>query len=496
MSNQETHSTQAPHDTLGRRDFMRDAMAVAAGAGMAAGAAKTARADVYKSILPQTILGANEMIRTGHIGVGGMGSADLRFSMMRDDMTPIAVCDLYKKRLDMAAGMAQSKNPQATAHHDFREIIDNKDVDAVVIATPDHWHCLPVLYAADAGKDIYCEKPLCTTLPEANAMMKKIADTKVVFQGGTMQRSGQQFQEAVELVRSGYIGKVAHVETYIHDDEPIAGIGMGMGFDKLPLPKPEGAGVPVDMVDWDFHQGWVEHHPFNTNRWIYNFRWFLDYSGGKITDWGAHLVDIAIWGMGQEKQPKTVVATGGKYIMEDNRTTPDTLEVLWEFDNYTLSFKNRVWNEFVPIARINDNGKPVPWGPHGIVFHGTLGTLRVDRGGYQVYPVQNNAKEMKPAEEKLFQAGDPEATMNHPHWENFANCIRSRERPICDAPVLGQTTTLCHMATAAYVSGGKLRWNGDTRKFDGSDEYTQKANEFAYRPYLNGWSLDQPYRLA
>ncbi|MBI2434081.1 MAG: Gfo/Idh/MocA family oxidoreductase [Candidatus Hydrogenedentes bacterium] len=486
-----TKYDQQKQQEVSRRGFMRDAMAVAAGAGMAAGAAKTARADVYKSILPSTVLGANEIIRTGHIGVGGMGRADLKFTLMRDDMMPIAICDLYPKQLadDRAGGMAKSKNPNVTTHHDFREIIDNKDVDAVVIATPDHWHCLPVLYAADAGKDIYCEKPLSTTLAEANAMMKKIADTKVVFQGGTMQRSGEQFQQAVELVRSGYIGKVAHVETYIHDDEPITGIGMGSDADNLEKDQK----VPYSLVDWNFHQGWVEHKPFNSNRWIYNFRWFLDYSGGKITDWGAHLIDIAIWAMGQEKQPKTVVATGGKYILQDNRTTPDTLEVLWEFEDYTMSFKNRVWNEFVPIARVSDSGKPVPWGPHGIVFHGTLGTLRVDRGGYQVYPVQNNGK---PAEEKSFQADEPELTMNHPHWQNFADCIRSRERCICDAPVIGQTTTLCHMGTAAYVSGGKLRWNAEIRKFDGDDAATQRANEFAYRPYLNGWSLEAPYYRA
>ena len=161
-----------------RRGFIKAAGA----AGAAAATAKVAKADVIKTIFPQTVLGANEIIRTGHIGTGGMGRADLGFVLQRDDMQPIALCDLWYKNLDRAEQMLKQKFPDKyTKHHDFREIIDNKDIDAVVIATPDHWHCLCTLYAIDAGKDVYCEKPLSTTIAEGRAMVEKVRGSKQVL---------------------------------------------------------------------------------------------------------------------------------------------------------------------------------------------------------------------------------------------------------------------------------------------------------------------------
>ena len=464
-----------------RRSFIKTAAAGTA----AAVTAQSAGAGVYKSILPSTILGANEMIRTGHIGLGGMGTADMVFVLKRSDMQPIAFCDLYAKNLDRAHGMASRKpgvNP--TKHHDFREVIDNKDVDAVVIATPDHWHCLCTLHAADAGKAIYCEKPAATTIAEGAAMVEAVRRNNVVFQAGNMQRSGAHFQEAVQLVRSGYIGSVHRVETWIHDKDPVGGIGMGE--DDLEKYKAQG-------LDWDFHQGWTERKPFNTNRWIYNFRWFLDYSGGKVTDWGAHLLDIALWAMENEDkkptlQPKSVVATGGKWVLQDNRTTPDTLDVLYEFDNFTISFTNRVWN--------GDDS-------HGIKFYGTLGTLEVSRGGYKVFPVMNNvgkdAKGTPLLREQPIEAKEAgESQLNEPHWENFANCVRSKEDPISTVEVIHNTSRLCHLGTCSYVAGGaKLGWDKEAQKFTGGDKQAVKtANEWAYREYQNGWSLKAPYFRA
>jgi len=453
---------------LSRRDFIKSAAVTAA-----AGAALTgsAQASVVKTILPSAVLGANERILTGHIGIGGMGRSNLIFALQRPDMQPIALCDIWYRNRDRAEQMVKQRVENFTLHHDFREVIDNKDVDAVVISTPDHWHCVPVLFAADAGKAIFCEKPLSTTIEEANVVEEKIKETGVIFQAGTMQRSGAHFQEAVELIQSGYLGQVARVETFIHDNDSIDGIGMG--DDTMP-----------DKCDWEFQQGWVAHQPFNTNRWIYNFRWFLDYSGGKITDWGAHLIDIAIWAMGQEKEPKSITAQGGKYILQDNRTTPDTLSVLWEFDDYVLSFENRVYNGY----------RPEGFQDHGIVFHGTFGTMVVDRGGYRVFAVDNNRPPEDSGWEIKTSRGGP---INEPHWENFADCIRSGERPICDVDVIAQTTRICHMGTCAYVAGAKLNWDPANQNFTGGDtEAVEKANHWAYRPYENGWSLKAPYYKA
>ena len=471
-----TSKSNENETTETRRDFMKTAALGTA----ATVAAQAAGAGAYKSILPATVLGANEKIRTGHIGIGGMGRVDLKLALQRDDMEPIALCDLYPKNLDLAHRMAKGiRGLDARKHHDFREVIDNKDVDAVVIATPDHWHCLPVLYAADAGKAIYCEKPAATTIEEGAAMVEAVRRNKVVFQAGNMQRSARHFQEAVQKVRAGYIGKVHRIETWYHDDEPIAGIGMG--DDNI---------NNYEGVDWNFHQGWTPHVPFNTNRLIYNFRWFLDYSGGKITDWGAHLVDIALWAMENEDatpslQPRNVVATGGKWVMQDNRTTPDTLDVLWEFEDFTISFQNRVWNRHTPADTRE----------HGILFHGTLGSLQVSRGGYQVWATDNNAgKDGKKTLEEVTVA-PYEVESNPQHWENFANCVRSGENPISTVEVIHNTTRLCHLGTCSYVAGGaKLGWDQEAQKFTGGDrEAVDKANQWAYREYQNGWSLKAPY---
>lgn len=459
-------------EPVSRRGFLRGVAATAAGVS-AAGAVKTAHAapEVYKRILPQTVIGANEKVYTAHIGTGGMGRADLKFCLMRDDVQPIALCDLYARNLERGAQMLSSKFKEFSRHKDFREVLENKDVDAVVIATPDHWHALCTLYAADAGKAIYCEKPLSTTIVEGRAMVEAVRRNKVVFQGGTMQRSAPHFIEAVQLVRDGHIGQVGRIDTFNHETQSIEGIGQGEDDQK----KYEEMGL-----DWDFHQGWVEHRPFNTNRWIYHFRWFLEYSGGKITDWGAHLIDIALWAMGEEKQPKSVVASGAKLILTDNRTTPDTLEAIWQYDDYMLTFGNRVWNGYLPQGYTD----------HGILFHGTLGTLRVDRGGYEVYSVPNNGGcETK----KYVHQGDPEE-MNHLHWENFIDCIRTGKDPVVTVECLHNTTRTCHMGTCSYIAdGAKLAWDAEKERFTGEGAAVDQANDWAYRKYLNGWSLEAPY---
>ncbi len=461
----------AKEQDVTRRDFMRGAaQAGAAAAGVSAAVSSVAQSGVYKRLMPQTVLGANEKIRTGHIGVGGMGKRNLQFVCERDDIDPIAVCDLHPQFREQAADIAQYSNPEferprPTQHVYFEEVIENKDVDAVVIVTPDHWHAIPAIMAAYAGKDIWCEKPLSTTIPEGRAIVNAIEDTGVVFQGGTFQRSGEHFQEIVQMIQDGYIGDIARVETWIHDAEPIAGIGDPPNED------------PPEWLDWERYLGWTPIVPYNENRYIYKFRWFLNYSGGKMTDWGAHLIDIVIWAMGEDKAPKSITATGGKFVLQDNRTTPDTLDVLYEFDDYVLSFENRVWC-------------PAPSGSrYGMRFYGTLGSMYVDRMGYEVTPFDaNGGCEPKKVE------GLPEGPMNRAHWQNFVDCVRSRERCICDAPIIHNTTTVCHAGTAAYIGGGKFGWDHEKEVFtSGEAEALKKANAFVNRPYENGWSLEKPW---
>jgi len=478
MSNLSNQENQASDKT--RRQFMTTAPII----GAVAISGKSSAAGVYKSILPATVLGANEKIRTGHIGewggsnsVCGMGVADLVFVMKRMDMQPIAVCDMYPKNVQRMGAMARKKpgvNP--TEHHDFREVIDNKDVDAVIIAMPDHWHALCTLYAADAGKAIYCELPAATTIEEGQAMVDAVRHNKVVFQGGLLQRSGPHYREAVQMIRSGYIGKVHRVETWFNDSETIA--GMGPGEDDI---------AKYPDCDWELQQGWVEHAPFNTNRWGPSYRNFLDYSGGRLSGWGAHLLDIGLWAMELEDvkpvlQPGFVVANGGKWVIQDNRTTPDTLDVFYTFDDFTMSFSNRAWNGH---RREGDNGI-------GTLFHGTLGSLQVSRGGYQVWATENNATDGKPTLLERTAEGSP---LNEPHWQNFADCIRSGQDPVASVEVLHSTSRLCHMGTCSYVAGGeKLGWDAASQRFTGENtEAVETANGWAYRAYKNGWSLKARY---
>lgn len=465
-----------------RRTFIKSAVATTA-----AVAAQSACAGVYKSILPATVLGANEKIRTGHIGewgggtgICGTGTANLVHVLRRDDMEPIAVCDLYPRIVERMGAMARRKDGVIpTEHHDFREVIENKDVDAVVISMPDHWHALCTLYAADAGKAIFCASPAATTIEEGQAMVDAVRRNKVVFQGGLMQRSGPHFREAVQTIRSGYIGKVHRVETWYNSSERIA--GMGPGEDDI---------AKYPDCDWEFHQGWVERVPFNTNRWAPNYRHFIEYSGGALTGWGAHLLDIGLWAMELQDvkptlQPGFVVANGGNWVIQDNRTTPDTLDVFYTFDDFTLSFSHRAWN-----GRRRD----VDYGV-GTLFHGTLGSLKVTRDGYQVWATENNATDGKPA---LVEKKVEGSEISEPHWQNFAECIRSGEDPVASVEVLHNTSRLCHMGTCSYVAGGeKLRWDATTQIFIGENtEAVEKANNWAYREYKNGWSLKAPYYRA
>ena len=461
---------------VSRRAFMRDAAKTAAGITAGAAVVKTARADVYKSILPSSVLGANEMIRTGHIGLGVMGSGNLKYNMQRPDVMPIAVCDLHPRNRGKGHAMAQAKNPQATVHENYKEIIDNPDVDAVICSTTDHWHAMVSIAACDAGKAVYCEKPLGTTVKEGQAMVAAAKRNNTVFQCGTIQRSGDHFKEAIEIVKSGALGQIGHVHTFSID-----------------MLAPTGIGNPPDVTDpekwksygpWETYQGWVEHKPFNVNRWLYNFRWFYDYAGGKLTDWGVHLVDIVLSAMGEDKPPKTVSASGGKFIITDNRTTPDTINVSWEFDSYLLTFTNRVWNSYGDQIAPADN--------HGIIFYGTKGSLKLSRAGYNLIPGANQQSVPEPGEYESAEAKEntSASVLYEPHLENFINCIRSGEKPISHVESCHNSSTVCHIGNAAYLAGAKLTWDAATEQFAGGPaDAVKQANEWIARPYLNGYTL-------
>jgi predicted dehydrogenase len=402
-------------------------------------------------ILPASARGANEKIRMASIGTGGKGQHGMRQFRKFDDVEIVAVCDVYEPRLEEAIGLTEGK---AKGYHDFREIIARDDIDAVHISTPDHWHAIPAILAMNAGKDVYVEKPLALRVAEGKRMVEAARKNNRVIQVGTQQRSGSHFQKAVQLVVGGAIGKVTMVEAWNHDNETPEGIGNPVDED------------PPEKLDWNFWQGPAAVHSFNRNRFR-NFRWFWDYSGGKVTDWGVHLMDIVQWAMGVDA-PLAVSATGGKYFIKDNRETPDTVQVVWEYPGFLATYTNRVCNV-----------DPEHGETYGIRFYGSDGTLFVDRSGWKVIPEEKGGKPVIEA-----QSSDG-SEQDGPHVRNFLDCVRSRQTPISDVAIAHRSTSACLIGNIALKTGQKLLWDAQAEKFTNSEE----ANRLLDYEYRGEWKI-------
>ena len=298
------------------------------------------------------ILGANERINVGIIGAGGQGRGDWGRFIKQPDVNPVAVCDVYKPHLERGLAMATG---QAQGYRDFRKLLERKDIDAVIVAAPDHWHAIPTIMACQAGKDVYVEKPLALTIKEGRAMVNAARKYQRVVQTGSQQRSGEHYARAVELIRSGKLGKIAHITAgHIRNSMP----GFGRYKDEPPPPE----------LDWDMWLGPAPYRPYNKLRCIYNFRWFWDYSGGQMTNWGAHNLDIARWAM-NVRSPISVAAFGGRFALDDGGETPDVQEVIYQFPGFVL-----IWS----VREVNGMSSG------GFDFHGTKGNLSLSRGGFKV----------------------------------------------------------------------------------------------------------------
>jgi len=420
-----------------RRQFLKKAGGVAAAAAVAG-----------PVILSQRVFGANERIIMGAIGCGGMGSGDINYFRANPEVEFAAVCDVDRNHLEEAVDKAGGK---AAPYSDFRKLLERKDIDAVIVATPDHWHALPTILACESGKDVYCEKPLATSIGEGRAMVNAARRYGRVVQVGTQQRSGAHFQRAVEIVRSGQIGKVTLCRTWNVGNELPDGIGN----------PPDGN--PPPELDYDMWLGPAPKRPYNPNRSHYTFRHFWDYAGGKITDWGTHLIDIIHWGMGVDA-PLAVAASGGKYAIPDNRETPDTQEVIFDHPGFTLTYSYR-----------GANGYPMDGEDYGMQFHGTDGTLFIDRGGFKVTPEDERT-------EPVTSGG---SAQNEPHVRNFLDCVKSRARPTCDVEITHRTTTACHLGNIALLTGRKLYWDRENERIVNDEE----ANRLLCKPYRAPWHL-------
>ncbi len=430
-----------------RRTFLKTSGATVAGLGMA-----TSFTEAMASC------SANEKVNVGLVGCNGMGFSDLTAFLENPQVECIALCDIDEGVLNKRAADVEKirgKKP-ANLYKDWRKLIENKDIDVVIVGTPDHWHCLIMTAACAAGKDVYCEKPLGNSIEECNLMVKAAQKYKSVVQVGQWQRSDQHWLSAVDFIRSGKLGKIRLVRVFSYQG----------WCPSIPVLADEP--VPVG-VDYDMWLGPATKRPFNRNRFHFTFRWFWDYAGGLMTDWGVHLLDYALFGM-DVTTPKSIMAMGGKYgYPTDACETPDSLQTIYEFDGF-----NVMWDHAIGI---NDGA----YGrSHGLGFVGENGTLVVDRSGWEVIPeIVNRAKRME-AVALVKKTG--EGLKNHVN--NFLECVKTRN-PNTNASVeIGaHIAKFSHLGNIAYRSGKKLVWDG--AKFTNDVD----ANKYLIPSYREPWKL-------
>jgi predicted dehydrogenase len=399
----------------------------------------------------------SDRVRIGLIGCGGISVADSNAFLAHKECEIAAICDVDDamiartlKRLDDLG----RKRPDAVK--DFRRVIERKDIDVILNCTPDHWHALPTVMAFEAGKDVYVEKPLATTVWEGRMMRDAARRLGRIAQMGTQWRSGTHWSEAVDLVRSGKIGKVRQVRCFAYLDW-VTDCG-----------NPPDEPVPPG-VDYDMWLGPAPKRPFNRNRFHFNFRWFWDYAGGLMTDWGVHLVNIALWAMGPE-WPKSVVSSGGKYVLEDNTETPDTQIAVYDFPSYTLIWEHSVQCGLGPDRR-----------EHAVVFTGADATLIVDNNGWEV--VAEPKKREKVVEmRRRAPAGDNARVA---HARNFLDCVRSRQQPVENLDVGHHVSAVAALGNIALRSKSRIEWDTAAERVTGNEA----ANALLRREYRAPWKL-------
>ncbi len=445
------------------------------------------------------VLGANERIGVGFIGFGLIGKRHVLDFLEQPDAQGIAVCDAHRGRTaegrDLVGGACR-------AYDDFRRLLDDRDIDAVVISTPDHWHALMTMLACAAGKDVYVEKPLTLFVDEGKWMIEVARRTGRIVQVGTQQRSGLHYQRARELLQNGAIGAVHSVRMHSYRN-----IMPGFGAPADGPPPPD--------LDWNSFLGPAPARPYNPQRGIYHFRWFWDYSGGQMTNLGHHSLDIVDWYLGGTLA--AVSSSGGRFALEDNGETPDTQDSLFEFSrpqpNATAS------GEAEPNGHVA-RGYTAIWShreastglspPYGLEFLGTKGSLSINRKGFVItgdkrVPPQNRIPQFTGAHpvggpqplgrltsgdlfwtEMLTDTSGSENEQFTRHLRNFLDCVKSRSAPIADLASAHRVSMMCHLANLSLRTGRKLRWDAAQETILSDPE----AARLLSRPYREPWDAE------
>jgi len=431
--------------TSTRRNFIRTASVLAAG-----------------SVLPLEALSKTGMnvapsdkVRVALIGGNSMGWSDLNSFLKNKDVECIALCDVDRNVLNRRTDdIVKLGRPRPKLYVDYRKVLENKDIDAVIVGTPDHWHCLILCDALEAGKHVYVEKPIGNSILEINIMQRAVKKRGKLVQVGQWQRSQPHFVDAVRYLRSGKLGRIRACKSWSFVDWKGA-------VPKVPdTPAPEG-------VDYNMWLGPAPMRQFNKNRFHQSWRWFWEYAGGVMTDWGVHLIDYILYGM-DRAVPTSVMAIGGKYAFPDDAmVTPDTMTAVYDFKDFTMT-----WEHSIGIGLGN-------WKrPHGMAYTGENGTLVLDRNGWEVFPEKQKI-EAVPLQKNVGNGLDL-------HVRNFLDCVKNNTPQKLNADInIGRNVALvAQMGNIAYRTGEKVFWNNDKQVFS-----TKTANALITPVYNNGWSL-------
>jgi predicted dehydrogenase len=407
------------------------------------------------------VAGANERVRLGLIGCGGRGRYLARLARETALADILALCDVYEANIDRAR---QDGATGARGYGDFRRLLDDRNVEAVIIATPDHWHAIPMVLACEAGKEVFVEKPLAHNVREGRAMVDAAKRHHRIVQAGTQHRSSPHFAEVAAIVRSGQLGEVRFVRVWNYSNLFPDGIGR----------EPDSA--PPPGLDWDLYLGPAPLVPYNRKRFLGTFRWFWDYAGGTITDFGTHRFDTVHQVMGADP-PHSVSASGGLFSLKGSGEMPDVLQVTYQYPRFILSYEACNLNAHGLGGRRSGmsyyGAKGLEDRPNGMAFYGTGGALFADRVGYEIYP--------EPGRIAPKQMNTTDATPVH--VRNFLECVRSRQQPNGDVELAHRAAIVAHLGNIAYKTGHKVRWDGERETITDDQEAARLLARAARKPW-------------
>jgi predicted dehydrogenase len=401
--------------------------------------------------------GPNDRVRLGFIGVGNRGGQLLNAALKNADVEIVGLCDVYAPYLDRA--QSRISRPVAV-YGDYRKLIERADVDAVVVATPDHWHALQTVDACDTGKDVYVEKPLSVTIVEGRRMVEAARRNQRIVQVGLQRRSSAMYAELGELVRGGLIGKVTLARCHRISNMHPNGIGRA----------PDGP--PPTGLDWDTWLGPRPMRPFNPSIAPYKFRWWKAYSS-QVGNWGVHYFDALRWVLG-ERAPVSVSAHGGRYAVEDDRDIPDTMEAIFELASGRLLTFGQYEASGLPALR---SGEVELRGTDGAIYAGSSGyEVVADKPGqFQDWRPRLESKQVR------VQDGDLDAR----HMRNFLDCVKSRKTPACDVEEGHLSTVFAHLANIALACRARLEWDAQEERIGNN----RAANSLLHYRYRSPWRL-------